>query len=145
MSVKKVSDLAKKFQVKLAQNLKGDPLDFEGAKKELGAITDVKEYGKHPQPAPKPAPKPQLATSIPGTEQGALPADLKQMLDVGAPGLKGMLKLTVDGKHVRVDYNADRWQNGATNLKRVLVNALSPKYIVDDPIGYNKPEWTFNY
>jgi hypothetical protein len=146
MSVKKVSELAKKFQVKLAQHAKGDPLDFEGAKKELGAITDVKEYGKHPQSAPKPAPKPQLATSIPGTAgEGDLPADLKQMLDIGAPGLKGMLKLTLDGKNVGVAFNADRWTNGASSLKRVLTNALSPKYMVGDPIGYFNPTWTFNY
>lgn len=146
MSLKKVSELAQKFQVKLAQ----DP--FAGMTPEqLSSMPadklQEKVFGPSPsaQKAPAPAPKPQLATAVSGPEDSELPADLKQMLDIGAPGTKGMLKLKLDGKNVSVAYNADRWHGGASNLKRVLVNALSPKYVVGDPIGYFKPEWTFNY
>jgi hypothetical protein len=147
MSFKKVSDLAKKFQVKLAQ----DP--FAGASPEELSHMPVdklqdKVFGLSHKPAPV-APKTEVATSFAPTlvndTATGLPLDLKQMLDIGAPGTKGMLKLTVEGKGVSVAYNADRWTHGATALKRVLTNALSPKYVVGEPIGYNNPGWTFNY
>lgn len=143
MSVKKVSELAKKFQVKLAQDpfagLTPDQLSHMPAEK----LQD-KVFG--PATPKAPAAKPQLATSVPSSEgEGELPGDLKQMLDIGAPGLKGMLKVTLDGKNVSVAYNADRWSRGASSLKRILTNALSPKYVVGDPIGYFNPTWTFNY
>lgn len=148
MSFNKVSGVAKLFKVKLAQSAKGDPLDFEGAQRELGAITDVKDYNKPKAPvAPTPKPSAQLAAAVPGTstDMGGLPSDLKQMLDTGAPGLKGVLHLTINGDRVSVAYNADRWNKGAGALKKVLMNALSPKYMIDDPVGYFNPSWTFNY
>lgn len=154
MSVKKVSDVAKKFKIKLAQSpelSKYDPVDFEGAKKELGALTDVSEYK---QKAPTPTVKTQPKTNLIPQNQNAptdarntetLPEDVKQLLNVGAPGVKGMLQLDVDGNRVSVKYNADRWTHGASSLKKVLTNALSPKYLVGDPIGYFNAMWKSNY
>lgn len=146
MSLKKIANLAKTFEIKLAQNHSMDPMDFEGAKKDLGAITDVKEYNQNKTKVSPPAhPTPNTHTGKPNALSNDLPVDIKHMLDVGAPGLKGMLKLKLNGSYVDVMYNADRWHHGASALKRVLTNALSPKYLVSDPVGYRNPEWTFNY
>lgn len=79
-----------------------------------------------------------------------LPAGVKEMLDVGAPGLKNNIILSFggpDGKTVNVQFRSDKVNTNASGVKRVLTNAL-PGYRVMDPIGYMNPDpttWHPNY
>lgn len=169
MTLKKVTYLAAKFQAKLAQRpgprgfapgelpsggaanpfgkdapfggTAGDPLDM--GKKELGAFTDVSEYNKPKNPAKPSGGKPQAAFSV-GEDAVDSFADIKKMLDVGVPGTKGVLRLTVMGNSVGVAYNKNRWNVHPKEVKRLLTNALSPTYIVGEPVGYMNPDWSMN-
>lgn len=156
MSLNRVSRLARKFQIKLAQvergispldpnapmgGMQGDPLDFEHAKSDLGAFTDVSEYSKPSKPG-QPS-KSQTAFSV-GDQVDDRFATIKKMLDVGVPGTKGVLRLTVNDKNVKPAYNKSRWNVHPAEVKRLLTNALSPTYTVEDPIGYINPDWSVN-
>lgn len=169
MSLKKVTYLAKQFSIKLAQKPKptginpgelpfggaanpygsdapfggtaGDPM--AAAKKELGALTEPEEYNRF---APAPA-KSQTAFSLNAPHTGA-PNDqfstIRKMLDIGLPGTKGILRLVVNGNNITPMYNRSRWRVKPDEAHRMLMNALSPKYTVDKPIGYINPDWSFN-
>jgi hypothetical protein len=79
-----------------------------------------------------------------------IPAEVKQMLDAGAPSLKNNLVLTFDGqnnKNVNVRYNKDFVKMSASQLKALLQSVLKG-YVVMDPIGYGNSEkdtWHPNY
>lgn len=169
MSLKRLADLSKKFQAKLAQKpgpkgiapsdlpmggaanpygtdapfggTAGDPF---GGTNDMGAITDVRDYNRPAanKPGPNSKVKPtQMAFSVEGPEQFA---DIKKMLDIGVPGTKGVLRLTVSGNSIKPSYNKSRWNVHPKEVKRLLMNALSPTYTVEDPIGYINPDWSTN-
>lgn len=154
MSLAKVIKLAKKFQEKFGQSgWKGDPLDFDAAKRDLGAFTEPKEYEdaqraarlKSQQAKSNPQSSQQPSPSVP--KASGLSPDIKAKLDVGSPGLKGMLLVTQNPdnpKNVRIDYNADRWKGGADKIKTILTNAL-PGYHITELYGHMNPSWTTNY
>lgn len=138
--VKKLSEVANKFKVKLAQ-MSHDPLDPDLTIKPEDLPFPI------PGPAMPKAKTPPPASKMVGPEMSmsVLPTDVKMALDKGFPQLKGGLHLTVIGNHVKVDYNVDRWSNGASALHKALTAALSPKYTVEAPVGHFNPSWTANY
>lgn len=101
------------------------------------------EEAYHKQSAAKPhGNKPMLAVKHMPT-LSALPADLKQALDMSGLNLQGS-KITVSGKNVSVRYNTRT--TGGPTMQQNLINLLSPLgYTVTDVIGETNPDWTPNY
>jgi hypothetical protein len=121
-SEEKVARLRKNFSNfhKLAQCLQGDPLCDDLPPDPL----DKKNQKPSPKPSPRPAPKP--APKDANQADDALPADIVAALDSSVQGVKGSLRLDVEGKNVTIRYNSDRIKVGPNKVKEVINSALSP-------------------
>jgi hypothetical protein len=149
MSFKRVSELAKEFAIKIAQQY--NPLPLSPEQLSSMPVDKLQEHMFGPSPSAQPAKttpvtekstntvsknSPPASKSVAPSASKGLPSDIKSKLDVGAPGLKGNLLITVDPKDpksLRVDYNADQWKRGANEMKQVhghnkLQNFWSPNY-----------------
>jgi hypothetical protein len=142
-SFKKISDLAKRFEIKLAQFYYGDtkkmpwgeatkydplyggPVDPKNVKPQTNVPAQVK-----PMVAPAKAPLTQAPV------KSALPADLTGLLDRGVPGLKGALFLTATpgSNIVDVKYNMNNTKYSAEAIKRMVGNAIGPTYRVSETV-----------
>jgi len=86
------------------------------------------------------APMKQVATTS-GVSQ-----DLASLLQTGAPGLKGALAIKQNGKFLDISYNADQVRKlglSANDVKRVLTNAVSPRFEISDVVGLTNPDSSF--
>jgi len=154
MDLKALMKLAQQFEGKsglahkLGQShLKGDPLDFETAREELGnPYQEAEEFPDVIRPS-KPTPAAPAKSVAPAAPKTSLPADVKAKLDVGAPGLKGVIFVSFpypDPTAVSVRYNTELWNKGASAMKRVLTNALTG-YNIGEVVGEMNPNWAPNY
>lgn len=148
MSLKKLTELAKRFQTKLAQ----DP--FSGLDPEQLTSMPQEElqdrlFGPSPSKnTPVPIAQPAKPINAPAlTKSTGLPVDIREKLNYGAPGLKGVIYVIPDAKDpksLRIYYNTERWTRGNETIKRILINAL-PGYNVFEVVGHQNPTWTTNY
>lgn len=75
----------------------------------------------------------------------SLPANVKQMLDTGAPGLKNSLMLSLDGS--KTMYRSDMVKMTPSQVKSLLTSAL-PGYNIGEVVGMDNPQkdtWHPNY
>jgi len=147
--MKKLSELAKKFQIKLAQ----DP--FAGLAPEQLSSMPVEQlqnqvFGpSQSAPAAKPVTAPSRNVQpVKAPSQSALPADIKAKLDTGAPGFKGALYVTMpnpaDPKGLTIAYNIDRVGNRSANQVKAILDRALPGYRIE-VVGHKNPTWTTNY
>lgn len=118
---------------KLAECAQGDPLCDGGL--DPTVKPDVPKPAKYvPKPTPKPI-KPLTKEEIEKAEKDknkvddgtdALPADITAALDSAVQGVKGSLRLEVNGKSVTVRYNSERIKAGPNKVKEVINSALMP-------------------
>lgn len=115
-SEEKVARLRKNFSKfhKLAECQQGDPLCDDLPPDPLDK--------KNQKPTPKPTPTPKDVNQA----DDALPADIVAALDSSVQGVKGSLRLDVEGKNVTIRYNSDRIKAGPNKVKEVINSALSP-------------------
>jgi len=159
MSLKKLADLAKKFQIKLAQSPRPagiNPIDNDtpfgksvlrpnhpnnpyGVDAPFGGTAGdpLKDFSYPATPAKAVAPNAPASPSA-----AAMPSQVSQALDKVAPVLKGNLFLTVDGKDVNARFN-NILDFNANQIKALLMKAF-PGYTIN-VIGEQNPRWIANY
>jgi len=157
MSLKKLTHLAKKFQIKLAQRPQPagiSPLDSEVpvGKSVLRPSHPENPYGTDAPfggtkgdplkdfsyPASQLEEKPAGKTNSPFT----MPSQINQALDKVCPVLKGNLFVQVDGNNVDARFNNILTFN-VNQVKALLTKAL-PGYTIN-VIGEQNPHWDANY
>lgn len=77
-------------------------------------------------------------------ERSALPSDMKSLLDIGAPGLKGLLYFyNPRGNVFDVRYNLTRYNGGNARIKQIIENAIGPSFRVGEIVGVDDPQAGF--
>jgi len=158
MSLKKLTHLAKKFQIKLAQRPQPagiSPLDSEvpvgksvlrPSHPENPYGTDAPFGGTEGDPLKDfSSPASQLeekSTAGKANLSFAIPSQINQALDKVCPVLKGNLFVQVDGNNVDARFNNILTFN-ANQVKALLTKAL-PEYTIN-VIGEQNPTWVANY
>lgn len=124
-----------------------DPLyaGIKGNPSGNSAAPDVSHIAQTPAaPAAKPSSAPQIYTQM---QPSTLSPDLLALLTTSVPELKGALVVKQRGKFLDVDYNADlvrgKLNLSASDVKRLVSDAVKGRFEVDKVVGHSNPDKTF--